>query len=412
MVAQLPAHLQGRQVRNLTERASEGMGSTLPPHVSIQGNSFTFVDAAGNEMQPMLTFDAVIVDISDRLNKRYYDKPFDPNASTYEPPRCWSANGITPSREVASPIHPTCEGCPANIRGSAVSKISGAAIKACRDEKWIAFIVPQLPQVIFQLVITPGSFTNWKAYTEQMRGHNIELSFALTRFSFQPKVNGVLLFEHIGWIDEPTLQVVEAANREGKTDALVGRSDPVRQPALAAPAAATQIGGPAPGGIAPAHQPQQEVIPPGQNNFAAQGGGQAPQAPFGGGAAFTPAPNAGFQQTALAPTQGQSVSAATGAPSPSEPTRRRRRTAAEPAAGAAQPGPAFGQAGQSAPQAPFGQPAPAAAAAPQAPFGQGTAPAAPAGQFGIGGAATVNPEMLAMLEQMGFQRVQRVQQPQ
>lgn len=386
----LPAHLQGRQVRSLTERASEGMGGALPPHVSIQGNSFTFIDAAGNEMQPMLSFDAVVVDIGDRLAKRYYDKPFDPNASTYEPPRCWSANGLTPSREVGAPIHPTCEDCPANVRGSAISKISGAAIKACRDEKWIAFIVPQLPQVIFQLVITPGSFQNWKAYTEQMRGHGIELSFAITRFSFQPKVNGVLLFEHVGWIDEPTLQVVEAANREGKTDALVGRSDPVRQPALAAPAAAAQIGGPAAGGVAPALQPHQEVIPPGQNNLAAQQA--AFQAPFGGAATAAPP---GQNQMNAAPA------AATTSPSEA-PARRRRRSVNESAPAAAPAAAPFGQAPAAAAQAPFGQPVPAAAAAPQAPFGQSAAPAT--GQFGIGGAAPVNAEMEAMLKQMGFQR--------
>lgn len=394
MTAQLPAHLQGRQVKSLTERASEGMGGALPPHVSIQGNSFTFIDAAGNEFQPLLTFDAVVVDIADRLNKRYYDKPYDPNASTYDPPRCWSANGLTPSREVGAPMHPTCDGCPMNVRGSDVSKISGAAIKACRDEKWIAFIVPQLPQVVFQFVITPGSFKNWKAYTETLRGHGIELSFAVTRFSFQPKTNGVLLFEHVGWIDEPTLAAVEAANREGKTDALVGRSDPIRQPTLAAPAAAAQIG--APSGLAPALQPQQEVIPPAQpmplagNTGVAPGfapaGTVAPQAPF----AATPAGGAvppGAPMLNAAP--------AAGTTSPSEPARRRRRSAAEPAA-APQAAPAMAM------QAPFGAPAqPAPAAAPQAPFGQ----AAPGGaQFGIGGAQPVNAEMAAMLNQMGFQR--------
>lgn len=387
---QLPAHLQGRQVKSLTERASEGMGSTLPPHVSIQGNSFTFIDAAGNEMQPMLTFVGVIVDIADRMNKKYYDKPYDPNASTYEPPRCWSANGITPTREVANPINPVCETCPANVRGSAISKISGAAVKACRDEKWIAFIVPELPSVVFQFIITPGSFTNWKAYTETMRGHGVELSLALTRFSFQPKVNGVLMFEHVGWIDEPTLVAVEAANQEGKTDALVGRSDPVRQPALAAPVAATAL--PAPAGVTPAPQPQQEVIPPGQSGF---GGQAAAQAPFGAAAPFAQA-----FQAAAAPAATTSAAAP-----PSEAPRRRRRPAAEaPAAGPAA-APAFGQATTAAPQAPFGQPAQAApAAAPSAPFGQGAAPAA--GQFGIGGATPVNADMAAMLAQMGFVRAQ------
>lgn len=363
--ANLPAHLQGRQVRSLTERASEGMGVALPPHVSIQGNSFTFVDAAGNEFQPMLTFDAVIVDMADRLNKRYYDKPFDPNASTYDPPRCWSANGITPTREVATPIHPTCEGCPANMRGSAISKISGAAIKACRDEKWIAFIVPQLPTVIFQLVITPGSFTNWKSYTETLKAMGVELSFAITRFSFQPKVNGVLLFENVGWIDDPTLQVVEAANREGKTDVLVGRSDPVRQPAIAAPAQTAAL---LPANQFQQVQPQQEVIPP-----------QA-QVPFVQSAA--PQPTVQAQPTLVPSAASPTVT--------TEPTRRRRRTTAE----AAPAGPAFGQQAAAAPQAPFGQASPAApAASPQ-----------PQQNFGIGGAAPVNADMAAMLAQMGFQR--------
>ena len=389
MTAQLPAHLQGRQVKSLTERASEGMGGALPPHVSIQGNSFTFIDAAGNEFQPLLTFDAVVVDIADRLNKRYYDKPYDPNASTYDPPRCWSANGLTPSREVGAPMHPTCDGCPMNVRGSDVSKISGAAIKACRDEKWIAFIVPQLPQVVFQFVITPGSFKNWKAYTETLRGHGIELSFAVTRFSFQPKTNGVLLFEHVGWIDEPTLAAVEAANREGKTDALVGRSDPIRQPALAAPAAAAQIG--APSGLAPALQPQQEVIPPRQPiPFGQTDQIQAAQ-PASASHMSQPFPAAG-----AATMQPMTMAAPSAATAPAaEPARRRRRGAAEPAA-APQAAPA------TAMQAPFGAPAqPAPAAAPQAPFGQ----AAPGGaQFGIGGAQPVNAEMAAMLNQMGFQR--------
>lgn len=390
--AQLPAHLQNRQVKSLTERASEGMGGALPPHVSIQGNSFTFVDAAGNEFQPMLTFDAVIIDMADLMNKRYYDKPFDPNASTYEPPRCWSANGIAPVREVASPIHPTCEGCPANVRGSAISKISGAAIKACRDEKWIAFIVPALPTVIFQLVITPGSFQNWKAYTETMKANRAELSLAITRFSFQPKVNGVLLFEFVNWIDEPTLLAVEAANREGKTDALVGRSDPVRQPALAAPAQAQQPSQQVlpPNQLQPV-QPQQELIPPGQPT------------PFVPAAAAHPAPTASAPSllpsagsTSLSPTASPAGGATLASPSEAAPRRRRRTAEGAPV------GPAFGQAAPAASQAPFGQPAQAApAAVMQAPAGGG---AGVGQQFGIAPGAPVNPEMLAMLEQMGFRR--------
>lgn len=372
MTAQLPAHLQNRATRGLTDRAAEGMGTTLPPHISIQGNSFTFIDAAGTEMQPVLGFDAAIIDISDRLNKRFYDKPFDPNASTYDPPACWSGNGLTPSREVASPQAAECASCAQNQRGSAVSRISGAAIKACRDEKWLAIMVPQMPQVLFQLVLTPGSFTNWKAYVETVRNYGVDLGFVLTRFSFQPKVNGVLLFEMVNYVDAPTADMVEAAVREQKTDALVGRTDLVRTPALAAPAAAV-IAAPT----------QQE------------------KAPFAPAAAAFPAPTATAPFPSAAPSGPAQATpfpagATTASPSEAPKTRQRRRPAAE----APQAAPGFataasGQAFGGQPAAPARAPFPAASPAP-------AGPAAP--QFGMPAPAPVNPEMAQMLADMGFNK--------
>ena len=398
----LPAHLANRQVRALTERASEGMGSTLPPHISIQGNCFTFVDAAGNEYQPMLTFDAVIIDVSDAMCKRYYDKPFDPNASTYEPPACWSANGIAPSVEATKPQHATCEGCPQNDRGSAVSRISGAAIKACRDERWIAVMLPMMPQMVFQLVITPGSFKNWKAYTEMLRNYGVEMSLVKTRFSFVPKTNGVILFELGGdaqtmWIDAPTLAAVEASNAEKKTDAIVGRLDRPRTAALAAPVATQALPVPQQGAQAMpmpsmAGVAQQEIIPPGQPMPMMQ---MAPQQ--------APAPQQAAP-LAMPPTAAPQPVQEAAQPAAAAPQRRRRRTAAEMAAAA--PG-----APQAAPQpqqmampmqAPVPQQMPMAAPQPtQAPFPvQPTQ--APQSQFGMAPAAPINPEMAAMLAQMGM----------
>lgn len=370
---QLPAHLQNRNVRTLTERASEGMGSTLPPHISIQGNSFTFIDAAGTEYQPILTFDAAIVDVSDFMNKRYFDKPWDPSSSTYDPPACWSANGIAPSREAMKPQAVSCDVCPHNERGSKISALSGAAIKACRDERWIALLVPAMPQMIFQLVITPGSFKNWKAYTETFRNYGVELSLGLTRFSFKPKVNGELLFEHVGWVDEPTIAAVEASVREKKTDAIVGRTDQPRT--LAASAAQAQI-------------THTTVLPP---NEIARQEVVAPPAPF------TPAPAAG--QPTFQPMGAALAEAGTqpSAPMAAEQPRRQRRTKAEMAAATTPAGPQSVQ----QPFVPAGTPA----AAPQPPFPVAAAPAAAQPQFGMAPGAPVNPEMEAMLKNMGFQRV-------
>jgi hypothetical protein len=389
---QLPAHLANRQVRSLTERASEGMGSSLPPHISIQGNSFTFIDAAGTEYNPVLTFDAAIVDVSDVLCKRYFDKPWDPSASTYEPPACWSANGIGPSREATKPQALLCGECPHNERGSKISKLSGAAMKACRDERWIAVLVPQMPQMIFQLVITPGSFKNWKAYTEIFRNYGVELSLGLTRFSFKPKVNGELLFEHVGWVDEATIGAVEAANREKKTDVIVGRTDQPRT-ALAAPTQQATL--PPPNQFVTQQitqqQAQQEVLPPHPAPTGATTQLFTPVAP-------STAPNA-------APTLPQTMVATSAVPAPAAEQaapRRRRRTNAEIAAAS---NPAQGQQAfipAATPQPSF-QPT-----APQVPFPvaqtAAPAPAAAQPQFGMAPGAPINPEMAKMLADMGFVR--------
>lgn len=392
---QLPAHLLNRQVRSLTEHASDGMGSSLPPHISIQGNSFTFIDAAGTEYQPVLTFDATIVDASDVLCKRYHDKPYDPSATTYEPPACWSANGIAPSREAVKPQSLDCASCPHNERGSKISQISGASMKACRDERWIAVLVPQMPQMIFQLVITPGSFKTWKNYTEQYRNYGVELSLGLTRFSFQPKTNGVILFEQVGWVDEPTIIAVEAANREKKTDVIVGRTDQPRI-ALAAPAAQATLP-PTNQFVSPqvTHQPAQEILPPvTQQSFVPAAAASvaptaSPQAPFP-----SATPSIAPTQALPFPDGGATTASPTETPAP----RRRRRTQAEMAADAAP------QLAQTAPQT-FVQAAAPAARTPQAPFPTATeaAPAA-APQFGMAPGAPVNAEMEAMLQNMGFTR--------
>lgn len=438
---QLPAHLQGRQATGMTSRAAEGMGSSMPPHISISGNKFTFFDASGNEAPPMLTFDAYVIDVSDHMNKRYYDKPYDMTATTYEPPACWSSNGIGPSREATKPQSPTCELCPQNMRGSQVSKMSGALIKACRDEKWIAIINPAFGNMVFQLVVTPGSFKNWKAFIAQLENYKVDPHWVITRFSFEDKVNGVLQFTMLNWTPPEHLPVIDAALAEKKTDAIVGRLDVVRQGLLPAPSQQgttlppNNFAPPANTGFAPTQQPmamvqqpqrdfqhpqgQQEIIPP----------GAAPQAPFGQQmgvqlAAAGPAPTAFGQSPSPSagsisqfPTANPAGGAAIASPSEQpQPTQRRRRNSAA-AAAPAQNGAGAAPQGQQtafqptapAPQAPFGAAPTAAAPSMQmggqqaAPggFPSGAAPASgsPSNNFGIGGGAPMqaNPEMSAML---------------
>lgn len=311
---QLPAYLVNNRTPRLAERATEGMGSPLPPHISIASNRFTLVDAAGQE-KPIETLhlDVCVADRSDVMCKLYYGKDYEPGST--DPPLCFSANGIAPSREATQPQSATCQECKWNVRGSAVSKLTGAAIKACRDEVWLAVIVPS-HDMIFQFRITPGSFKNWKNYAEKFKNQPFDITDVVTRLQFEQNANGVITFMPVNYIDEPTAVMRLKAVQTKSTDIFVGRND---QPIAALPA--------------PAHVPAAAPPP-----------NPAPPAAFGA----TPTP-------------------AFGQPAAQEPPRQRRqRKVAEPAA----PGNGAPAAPAAAPAAPF-RPT-------EAPFGiQQNAPAPP-----------------------------------
>lgn len=365
MTTNLPAYLQNSSGKKLNEVALLGIGSALPPHISIRGNTFTLVDASGAEQTAGPQLDVNICDISNVMCKQYYSEKWTPDSK--EPPVCWSANGIAPSREALEPQHPTCVGCRHNVRGSAVSALSGASIKACRDEKWLAILIPQIPQVRFQLRLTPGSFKTWQAYVKTAEGSQTEISDVLTRLSFQPGVNGVLNFAAVNYIDENTAKVRNAGYAEKAFDILVGRTDkPIA--ALAAPV-----------GYAPAASPPATPHPQQPAPF------DAPAAARFAGAGFQ-APQTGFAQpaTASAPIQ----------PTETAP-RRRRRTAAEIAADNAQGQPA--PAPQTAPIAPF-RPQATAPAAPANPGFMAQPAAQPAAQFGMSPGVAPNPELSQALD--------------
>lgn len=343
MTNQLPAHLQGRTKANVAARAVQHLGTALPPHISIQGNTFTLIDASNNEQQAGPMLDVCVVDVSDVKCKRFYppDRPWTPDSN--DAPACFSANGIGPSRDAASPQARTCEECKWNVRGSAVSKISGAAIKACRDEEWISVYAPAYPNMLFQLVITPGSFQNWRDYLGKFKNGDIDVADVITRITFEPKVTGVLQFQATTFIDAPTADVREQALRSKATDALVGRTDVPRAEALPAAQQAGQLS-------PPAQQVQQPV-------------------PFGLPSA-QPVGNSGIDsQPVIMPTSQATNTTLATVPSSTEstPRRRRRNTVEQPAAA---PAPA-----QGASMAPFRPQTEAAPAQPNN-FGiqQGVAP--------------------------------------
>jgi hypothetical protein len=238
---QLPAHLQGATQRNLTQRAMQCVPGAMPPHISIGGNRFTLVDAAGGR-RPLETMylDCCIVDMGDTMAKLYYAHDYEPGS--VDPPTCFSVDGVTPSNEASERQARTCAECEWNKRGSAVSRISGAQIKACRDEIWTAVLIPGISDMLFQFRVTPGSFKSWRAYSERCNSQGVEMSLLITRIAFDATAGrtGIVTFSPVNFIDQVVTEQRERAITGKATDALVGRGIVALPPAGQSPGLALQ----------------------------------------------------------------------------------------------------------------------------------------------------------------------------
>jgi hypothetical protein len=248
----LPAYLQNSNLPDFTDRLGQNLGSGSPPYVSIMGNRFTLFDSSGDS-EPVTTvdpktgvpyLDCVIIDFNEHLSKIHYGQAFDPNATSYSPPKCWSDNGIGPSINCSEPQARSCtpdpeglHGCKLAVWGSAVSKVSGKGIPACGAYQKLALLIPG-DEVEFLLRVPPNSLDNLRTYNAKFKGQPISMRDVVTRLSFEQGGIGTLTFAGLNYIDEATTKQRNEALMAKKTDALVGRGDKPRQAVLAAPAEA------------------------------------------------------------------------------------------------------------------------------------------------------------------------------
>ena len=274
---QRPAYLANFNAPKVAEQAASGLGGNPHPYVSIKQNRFRLVDSAGNEkLIDSFHLDVVIVDVNANVSRIYYADAYDPTATEFKAPTCFSDNGVGPSVNASAPQAATCAVCPHAEWGSATSKVTNKPTKACNDAKKVAVIIPgDVNQMVYALRIPPASLKILKAYAQTVAGHGADLPEIITRLSFDPQTQGVLNFAPTGWIDEPTAGLIQKLAADKATDAVVGRTD---TPRLAGPNASP------PAALPPAAPPQQAApaaLPP-----------QAPQGMFGVAPASQAAPAA------------------------------------------------------------------------------------------------------------------------
>lgn len=240
---QLPARFANRQnKRSIVAAVTTGLGMASPPYISIKGGSFTLVDANG-EKEPVETkwLDCVIFDTNlDVAVQRVYwgDKLYNPNSEIYEPPVCWSDNGIGASAQATEPQSTSCQTCEWNKWGSAVSKMTGKGVKACHVIKKVAvlpldgkvgqdgsYVPDHLYDFPFLLRVPVMSHDNLRAYGDKFRGQEFDVSDVVTRVSFVHGQTGQLDFAAAGFTDETAETLVQKFLAQRLTDGLVGRGD-------------------------------------------------------------------------------------------------------------------------------------------------------------------------------------------
>ena len=380
---QLPVHLQNRQRRDLATQAIGGISAGSPAHISIADNRFTLVDDAGNKKPIQTLFlDVCVIDANQAVSKIFFDPrvAFVPGGDNSNPPICWSDNGVGASAQASQPQNTSCQMCPQNAWGSAVSKTTGAQVKACNDVKKLAVLVPGI-DMVFLLRIPPASLKNFAKYCSTLAGHGVDLPDAMTRLEFESQ--GVLKFQPVGYVDEATATLTDKVMAAKGTDQLVGKLD--RPWSGAADAQKLAYAAQAQTTLAPPPPAPAPIQPPPQ----LFGGGQAAPGPFSAPAvapfgtpqtpsAFTAAPIAPPPAGPADPFSGGQAAAPFGQPGTSSPMDVTPPKTRKPRAPKAEAAPA--------PTAPPFMPAPGVPeiptflqrnAAPEAP------PAPPANNFGM-----------------------------
>lgn len=216
-----------------------GIGSALPPHLSINMNQFSLVDGAGNRRPGTLTIDVCIIASNPNASRVYYDptKRYDPTGDNNSPPLCWSDNGVGPSRNASTPQAQTCAVCPNAVWGSATSQITGRAVPACQTGKKVALLVPgDGDDICYMFKIPPASLKNLAQYVKTLAGNMIgsrpaKPSDVITRIEFESQ--GVVKFTPIGLVDEDTFKRTERwYNQKEAIIQLTGRDDVARDASL------------------------------------------------------------------------------------------------------------------------------------------------------------------------------------
>ncbi len=181
-VAGLPAHLQQHVTQEAFDEFAGGVTSGFPI-ISYRGRTWrirkggeetVYLNMEGEAIQ---SIEVVMLKSNPIPSKVFYDDKFTEGDSS--PPKCWSANGVTPDVGVENPVAPVCAGCPNNVWGSKTTE-NGSKTRLCADVRRCAVSFKhQLEEVeagtrdlkdvdVLLLRIPPATLNPLKDYVEKV----------------------------------------------------------------------------------------------------------------------------------------------------------------------------------------------------------------------------------------------------
>lgn len=176
----------------------------LPAHVSIGGNVFTLINSKGEDVASGTPLDGIVAYIRPKSLRTYYAKPYVAGQAG-EPPTCVSYDGVAPDQsESLNPQSERCSDCEWNAWGSG----PGGSGKKCATRRSLVLMTPD--GMFWYMTISSGSLKAWKSYVDWLERdlEGAKPHEVVTRFSFVPKVNGVLQFDFVRYAERDELGIM------------------------------------------------------------------------------------------------------------------------------------------------------------------------------------------------------------
>lgn len=219
--SQMPAHVAAAFAGE-----SNIAGKTSIPSMSISGKKFTMriggeetvvTKMEDGERINLSHINVVVVDQNPNRSRTHFAHAY--GSGENQMPACYSSDGKTPDKDVATPCAATCASCPNSVKGSRIN--NGREGYACDVKKRLAIwpaamLSKDIGLPVMQLILPITSIWDkenkqndaegwfaWDNYCDNLKVMGVShTAQVVTRIKFDNSEHPKLLFKAIRWLDD------------------------------------------------------------------------------------------------------------------------------------------------------------------------------------------------------------------